>query len=152
MWEDNNPLAYDDDSPTADHFPGYSPSPPASPDSDDGGHLPFSSVRSPISEPSRPEYLRSDSSNEPHGGRRLLSKDDEEDEEYRNARRAQGYSSRVEQMLLEKDSVPITITDAGKNHEGSGGGYIVYTIRTGVRCPAPAGLFRWNAVHCFVLT
>lgn len=50
-------------------------------------------------------------------------------------RREKGYSSRVELMLLENKDVPIVICDAGKNHEGSGG-FIVYTIRTGVGLPA----------------
>ncbi|PKY01740.1 putative autophagy protein Atg20 [Aspergillus campestris IBT 28561] len=40
------------------------------------------------------------------------------------------YDSRIEQILYENPEMPILITDAGKNHE-SGGGYIVYTIRTG---------------------
>lgn len=43
-----------------------------------------------------------------------------------------GYDSRVEQILYEKPELPILITDAGKSME-SGGRYIVYTIRTGVR-------------------
>jgi len=42
------------------------------------------------------------------------------------------YDSRIEQILYENPELPILITDAGKNHEG-GGGFIVYTIRTGVR-------------------
>lgn len=41
-----------------------------------------------------------------------------------------GYESRVEQLLWESPD-PILITHAGKNSE-SGGGYIVYTIQTGV--------------------
>lgn len=45
-----------------------------------------------------------------------------------------GYDSRVEQILYEKPELPILITDAGKSME-SGGRYIVYTIRTGVRRP-----------------
>ncbi|KAJ5467839.1 hypothetical protein N7475_005591 [Penicillium sp. IBT 31633x] len=40
------------------------------------------------------------------------------------------YDSRIEQILYENPEMPIMITDAGKNHEG-GGGFIVYTIRTG---------------------
>lgn len=36
-------------------------------------------------------------------------------------------------MLDENPDMPIMITDAGKSLE-SGGRYIVYTIRTGVRC------------------
>ncbi|KAJ5742417.1 uncharacterized protein N7511_011436 [Penicillium nucicola] len=39
------------------------------------------------------------------------------------------YDSRIEQILYENPEMPILITDAGKNHE-SGGGFIVYTIRT----------------------
>lgn len=47
------------------------------------------------------------------------------------SRKKGGYDSRIEQILYENPDLPILITDAGKNHEG-GGGYIVYTIRTGV--------------------
>jgi hypothetical protein len=43
-----------------------------------------------------------------------------------------GYDSRVEQWLYENPSSTILITYAGKNLEG-GGGYIAYTINTGVR-------------------
>ncbi len=43
-----------------------------------------------------------------------------------------GYDSRVEQILYENPQLPILIVDAGKSSE-SGGKYIVYTIRTGVR-------------------
>lgn len=46
-------------------------------------------------------------------------------------RRKSVYDSRVEQILYENLDLPVLITDAGKNHE-SGGGFIVYTIRTGV--------------------
>lgn len=42
-----------------------------------------------------------------------------------------GYSSRVEQILYERPDLDIYIVHAGKNTEG-GGGYITYTIRTGV--------------------
>ncbi|KAK9454764.1 hypothetical protein V1511DRAFT_488451 [Dipodascopsis uninucleata] len=41
------------------------------------------------------------------------------------------YLSRIEQLLTEDPELDILITDAGKNHEGSGGGFITYTIRTG---------------------
>jgi hypothetical protein len=44
-----------------------------------------------------------------------------------------GYDSRVEQWLYENPGSSIIITYAGKNLEG-GGGYIAYTINTGVRC------------------
>jgi hypothetical protein len=43
-----------------------------------------------------------------------------------------GYDSRVEQWLYENPASSILITYAGKNLEG-GGGYIAYTINTGVR-------------------
>jgi hypothetical protein len=52
-------------------------------------------------------------------------------------RKPGGYESRVEQILYENPTLPIIITDAGKSLE-SGGRYIVYTIRTGVR-PLPYG-------------
>jgi hypothetical protein len=42
-----------------------------------------------------------------------------------------GYDSRVEQWLYENPGSSILITYAGKNLEG-GGGYIAYTINTGV--------------------
>ncbi|KAK2745653.1 CSN-associated deubiquitinating enzyme Ubp12 [Myotisia sp. PD_48] len=46
-------------------------------------------------------------------------------------RRKKGsYDSRIEQILYENPELPILITHAGKNHE-TGGGFIVYTIRTG---------------------
>lgn len=48
-------------------------------------------------------------------------------------RKAGGYDSRIEQMLYENPELPILITEAGKSSE-SGGRYIVYTIKTGVRC------------------
>jgi sorting nexin-41/42 len=47
-------------------------------------------------------------------------------------RKPGGYDSRIEQILYENPELPILITDAGKSME-SGGRYIVYTIRTGVR-------------------
>lgn len=50
-------------------------------------------------------------------------------------RKPGGYDSRVEQMLYENPELPILITDAGKSTE-SGGRYIVYTIKTGVRLDA----------------
>lgn len=50
---------------------------------------------------------------------------------YQPGRKKASYGSRIEQMLYEHPELQILITDAGKNHEG-GGGFIVYTIRTGV--------------------
>lgn len=47
-------------------------------------------------------------------------------------RKKGGYDSRIEQILYENPELPILVTDAGKSLE-SGGKYIVYTIRTGVR-------------------
>lgn len=49
-------------------------------------------------------------------------------------RKPGGYDSRIEQILYENPQMAISITDAGKSLE-SGGRYIVYTIRTGVRQP-----------------
>ena len=61
------------------------------------------------------------------------------DEEYGAAgskggprRKKGGYDSRIEQILYENPELPILIVDAGKSNE-TGGKYIVYTIRTGVR-------------------
>lgn len=60
------------------------------------------------------------------------------DEDYAGAAKAAprrkkgGYDSRIEQILYENPELPILIVDAGKSNE-SGGKYIVYTIRTGVR-------------------
>jgi hypothetical protein len=60
------------------------------------------------------------------------------DEDYGEASQATrrqkkgGYDSRIEQILYENPDLPILIVDAGKSSE-SGGKYIVYTIRTGVR-------------------
>ncbi len=39
------------------------------------------------------------------------------------------YSSKVEHILLEDLNFEITITEAGKSHEGHSRGYIVYTIK-----------------------
>jgi hypothetical protein len=70
---------------------------------------------------------------------RLTDTEDEDDNDFeirqpQPAGRKKGvYDSRIEQILYENPEMPILITDAGKNHEG-GGGYIVYTIRTGVGC------------------
>lgn len=59
------------------------------------------------------------------------------EEEYEEAtnvpkRKKGGYDSRIEQILYENPDLPVLIVDAGKSLE-SGGKYIVYTIRTGVR-------------------
>lgn len=54
----------------------------------------------------------------------------EEDEGQYEPRKG-GYSSRIEQILHERQDTQILITHAGKNSE-SGGNHIAYTIRTGV--------------------
>ncbi|KUL90716.1 hypothetical protein ZTR_00004 [Talaromyces verruculosus] len=67
---------------------------------------------------------------------RLTDTEDEDDNDFEirqpqpSGRKKGVYDSRIEQILYENPEMPILITDAGKNHEG-GGGYIVYTIRTG---------------------
>lgn len=62
--------------------------------------------------------------------------DDDDDNGEQGDQRVQpkkgGYDSRVEQFLYENPASGILITYAGKNLEG-GGGYIAYTINTGVR-------------------
>jgi len=133
MWEDNNPLSYNESSPTESHFPPYEdPSPPASRDSNDD-HGPPNFITRANRTPSEYSQKPADGSDD---------SDDSDDEEYRRMRKEKGYSSRVEQMLLEDKNVPIVIADAGKNHEGSGG-FIVYTICTGVRiCDASATALR----------
>jgi hypothetical protein len=60
--------------------------------------------------------------------------EDEPAGEERVAPKKGGYDSRVEQWLYENPGSQILITYAGKNLEG-GGGYIAYTINTGVRIP-----------------
>lgn len=47
-------------------------------------------------------------------------------------RKKGGYDSRIEQILCEDQDLQIVIIDAGKTQE-SGGSFISYTIRTGVR-------------------
>ena len=108
-------------------------------------HLPHSSRSSPLTlgfeRPSTPTSDRSSPVNDPPefvSRPRDLSEDDD-DEEYaqkgnRTAvpRKKGGYDSRIEQILYENPDLQIIITDAGKSQE-SGGSYIVYTIRTGVR-------------------
>jgi hypothetical protein len=64
--------------------------------------------------------------------------DSDDDDEYGGStqvatkRKKGGYDSRIEQILYENPEIPILIVDAGKSAE-SGGKYIVYTIKTGVR-------------------
>ena len=68
----------------------------------------------------------------PYPGRRQSDSSDEYEKQISRAPRKQGgYDSRIEQILYEHPELEIIITDAGKSHE-NGGGYIAYTIRTGV--------------------
>jgi len=69
-----------------------------------------------------------------------LADHDLDDEEYvaeemsesrKIAAKKGGYDSRIQQILYENPNLDIQIVAAGKNTEG-GGGYISYTIRTGV--------------------
>jgi len=118
MWEDNNPLSYDRRSSTSSfRAPGG--------DSPDTG----SDIEPPdfLTRPPRtPPETSGDEAESRHG-----DEDEDEDGDDQYQRRDQVYNSRVEQTLLEHRDLPIVITDAGKNSEGSGG-FIVYTIRTGV--------------------
>ena len=131
MWEDNSPLSYDRRSSTSSFHAGGDDSPDALSDNEPPDFL--TQPRTP-SETSRDEsYVRHADEDE-----------DEEEEQYRQQRRDQGYNSRVEQTLLENRDLPIIITHAGKNSEGSGG-FIVYTIRTGVCSRSlPFPLNSWN--------
>lgn len=67
-------------------------------------------------------------------------------------RKPGGYDSRIEQMLYENPELPILITEAGKSQE-SGGRFIVYTIKTGVRFGLPrlAGIVFANQSFCLGL-
>ena len=121
MWEDNNPLSYDEGSPTSSQFPPYEH------DDDDDD---TSRRHSLDSEP--PNFITRADRSDYSPRRDADAGSDASDEEYRRSRAEQGYSSRIEQMLLENKHTLVEITDAGKNHEGSGG-FIVYTIKTGVR-------------------
>ena len=86
---------------------------------------PTSGNSSPTNEP--PEFVSRP---------RDLSDDDEDTYDQQRSgtlpRKKGGYDSRIEQILYENPDLQIIITDAGKSHE-SGGSFIVYTIRTGVR-------------------
>ena len=89
--------------------------------------------------PSTPTSETSDQPNEPPNfvsRPQDLSDNDENDYAQQRSgslqRKKGGYDSRIEQILYENPDLQIVITDAGKSHE-SGGSYIVYTIRTGVR-------------------
>lgn len=117
MWEDNNPLSYDrNDTPDIYSNPT------------DYGINPeyMNQAGGDTDTDSQPE----DNAYDPNITERR--EDDYEDEEDTyQSRRAGGYSSRVEQYLMENKDLAILITDAGKNLD-SGGNFIVYTIKTGV--------------------
>ncbi|EED19803.1 autophagy protein Atg20, putative [Talaromyces stipitatus ATCC 10500] len=121
MWndEDNNPYGAFDrpDGHLSDSLHSGAVSPPPY-DRD------ISAPSSPVST-QPPDYVS-----------RLTDSEDEDEHDFEShqphssGRKKGIYDSRIEQILYENPEMPILITDAGKNHEG-GGGYIVYTIRTG---------------------
>ncbi|KAF3936325.1 hypothetical protein ABW19_dt0209359 [Dactylella cylindrospora] len=131
MWEDNNPLSYGSSPPESPYGHaqtpfGHRPSSPSSAASSENNSVPdFTSKPRDISE--------DEEAPDTAPGRTIHDEDDDEDEEdYYGARRKKGgYSSRVEQILWETKDLEIFIIDAGKNVDGSGGNFIVYTIRTG---------------------
>ncbi|KAI9926384.1 hypothetical protein ASPWEDRAFT_32206 [Aspergillus wentii DTO 134E9] len=124
MWndEDNNPYgAFDTEAHLSDSLHSAALSPPLY---DRESTPPSPSSRSSEQDP--PDFL----------SRQEDLSDEENPGEYGVQPNTHGYlrksvyDSRIEQILYENPEMPILITDAGKNHEG-GGGYIVYTIRTG---------------------
>ncbi|PGH23955.1 sorting nexin-41 [Polytolypa hystricis UAMH7299] len=129
MWndEDNNPYgAFDRQAPITEAYP---PHPEAPPYDDD----PSSHPSSQSSVQDLPGYVsrvdtESDGGQDQYDSEGEQYNGDEQDQGYRPTGIA--YRSRIEQMLEENPDMPILITHAGKNLE-SGGGYIVYTIRTG---------------------
>lgn len=98
---------------------GYSATEHSTPASGSGGSSPTSTAVPDYSE-SVPEHDMDDE--ELQGGGAQRGKVEP---------RKGGYSSRIEQILYEHPELDIQIVAAGKNTEG-GGGYITYTIRTGV--------------------
>lgn len=122
MWEDNNPLSYDRRSSfTGDVSDIYSN--PAVVSGFSSGTDYLDNAHGQASDEHQP--LSTQEHNE----------DEDDDDEIYQTRARTGYTSRVEQNLIENKDLGILITDAGKNHEGGSGGYIVYTIRTGVWRP-----------------
>lgn len=92
--------------------------------------------------PNTPSSTSEDAASPPTYGRR--PSDVESDDEFNQLtprRKRGGYDSRIEQILYENPELPIFITDAGKSME-SGGKFIVYAIRTGVRLLACRVLVR----------
>ncbi|KKY20808.1 putative sorting nexin-41 [Phaeomoniella chlamydospora] len=116
MWndEDNNPYAFEGE-----------PNPVLNPNHYNEPATPTSSH-----DPDEPPEFLSRSDHLPESG-----DEDEEEEEEPAAQRDQvprrqgGYDSRIQQLLYEDPDLEIIITDAAKDH--GGGGFIVYTIRTG---------------------
>lgn len=92
----------------------------------------FGGPRTPstISEEAQPEHLERDSPPQRYDD----TSDAESNGDHRGppVRKRTGFDSRIEQILYQNPDLPILIVDAGKSSE-SGGKYIVYTIRTGVR-------------------
>lgn len=75
----------------------------------------------------------------PRAGSDVATDDEADDQAHGELvprRKPGGYDSRIEQMLYENPELPILITEAGKSQE-SGGRFIVYTIKTGVRFGCP---------------
>lgn len=66
-------------------------------------------------------------------------------------RKPGGYNSRIEQILYENPKMQIMITEAGKSLE-SGGRYIVYTIRTGVRPQPPYLIIRVEGMRLMTIS
>ncbi|KAK6542862.1 Sorting nexin, cytoplasm-to-vacuole targeting pathway/endosomal sorting [Orbilia ellipsospora] len=136
MWEDNNPLSYGSSPPTSpyDHIQtpfGHHHGPPSpSADSSENDEVPDFTSKS-----RDPNEHNGHEAPDTAPGRTVNDTDtdiDEEEEDYYGGRRKKGgYSSRVEQILWETKDLEIYIVDAGKNVDGSGGNFIVYTIRTG---------------------
>lgn len=130
MWEDNNPLAYGSSPPGLNFNPHQNvygrPSSPSTASSDN---------EPPDFTSKRRDTPEDEEAPDTASGRGLNDEDDEDEEEedfYGRRQKKGGYASRVEQILWENNNVEIFIVDAGKNVDGSGGNFIVYTIRTGV--------------------
>ncbi|KAF8466707.1 hypothetical protein BDZ91DRAFT_696548 [Kalaharituber pfeilii] len=129
MWEDNNPLSYDRRSSTSSFAPtdAYGSSPPSFlPSNIHNQHQ--GNMASHISEQDEDEPRAASRDPSSHG---IGDDTDDDDDDYPAAMRSVGYDSRLEKILAEHKDLGITIVGSGKNAEGSGGGYIYYTIRTG---------------------
>ncbi|KAK6521833.1 Sorting nexin, cytoplasm-to-vacuole targeting pathway/endosomal sorting [Arthrobotrys conoides] len=135
MWEDNNPLSYGASPPGSPYghiqspFGHHRPSSPSAESSENDEVPDFTS---------KPRDVSEDEAEAPDTapGRTVHDDNDddidEEEEDYYGGRRKKGgYTSRAEQIMWENKELEIYIVDAGKNVDGSGGNFIVYTIRTG---------------------